>query len=304
MKLSTTLEMLDGRCTYAEAIQMVAQAGFDAYDMNMCKIHLIDTPIASDGYRDFARHLRQVADECGIVCNQAHAPFPTQLNKNDVYNQKSFDMLIRSMEVASILGAKIIVVHPIKNSSSSSAKGYTYEPFESRKQLYDTNIRFFKELIPYCEKFGIRIAIENMWERHPIRRDVLLPAICGYAEEQVQMIRDVGSEWIVACLDIGHTLICGEKPNDAIRTLASHLKALHIHDSNGYEDSHALPYSMSADWDSILRALADVGYDGDFTFEVLAFKGYPDPLLPQAVRHMHEIGRYMVERLKGFKTKI
>ena len=303
MRLSTTTGVLQKRFGYAKAIKMIAEAGFDAYDIDMCRINVENTPIAESGYLDFARQLNKVSEKCGIICNQAHAPFPTQLNGNDEYNKKTFDMIVRSMELASMLGAEIIVMHPIKNSSSSHLKDYTFKNFESRKQLYEANLRFFERLIPYCEKTNITIAVENMWERHPLRHDTLIPAILGYAEEHSKFIEDVGSERIVACLDIGHSLICGEKPDEAIYRLDRSLKSLHVHDSNGYEDSHAMPYSLNADWSAILKALADIEYDGDFTFEVLSpfFKNCPDELYPEALRHMCSVGRYMVSEIEKCK---
>ena len=299
MKLSTTTGVTGKKIGYAEAIRLISQAGFDAYDIDMSDIHMSDTPISRDDYWDYIMYLKKIADENCIVCNQAHAPFPTQLNGNIEYNQKAFDMIIRSMECASFLGAKIIVMHPIKNSSSSLAKGYSFELFESRQQLYDTNIKFFNELIPFCKKFNIKIAVENMWERHPLHHDTLIPAILGYYEEHVKFIKTIDSEWIVGCLDIGHSLICGEKPQDAIRYLGTnHLKALHIHDSNGYEDSHVLPYSSKTEWNEILKALADINYDGDFTFEADNFlKNYPDELLSNALHYMCLIGRYMMQHI-------
>lgn len=302
MKLSTTTGVAEKRFGYEEAIKMIAQAGFDAYDLNMCGIHISENPMSGDGYIEYIRHLKSVAEESGIVCNQAHSPFPTQLNGNDEYNKKTLELTIRSMECASMLGANIIVVHPIKNSSSSLVKDVGFEPFESRQQLYDENIKFFKSLIPYCEKFNIKIAVENMWERHPLHRDTLIPAILGYAEEHKKFIQDLNSDWIVGCLDTGHALICGEKPQEAIRFLGSSLKALHIHDCNGYEDSHALPYSMNTDtdWGAVLKALADIKYDGDFTFEAENFlKNIPDKLFPEAMRYMCTIGRYMTEQIEN-----
>ena len=108
--------------------------------------------LSEDNYLSYLHDLKEHAEKLGIECNQAHAPFPTQLNGNDEYNQMTLKMIIRSMECAAFLGAKIIVIHPIKNSSSSVAKGYSYVPFESHKQLFEANVEFFRKLIPYCEK--------------------------------------------------------------------------------------------------------------------------------------------------------
>lgn len=300
MRLSTTTGEIEKRYGYIEAVKMIAEAGFDAYDIDTSKIHVSpDSPILRDDYVDYVQRLKWIADEKGIVCNQAHAPFPTQLNGNDEYNKKTFDLIIRSMECASILGAEIIVVHPIKNSSSSHANAFSYEPFESKGELYAENIRFFKGLIPYCEKYNIKIAVENMWERHPMHRDTLIPAILGCSEEHMEFIDALNSKWIVGCLDIGHSLICGEKPEAAIHRLGGNrLKALHVHDCNGYEDSHTLPYTMNTDWDSILKSLADISYEGDFTFEAdHFFAHYPDELIPEALRYMCTVGRYMMNKI-------
>ena len=300
MKISTSTGISAKRFGTDIAIQMIAQAGFDAYDMDMCKIHVTDNPLVADDYMDYIKHLKSVAQENGIVCNQAHAPFPTQLNGNDEYNKMTSELIIRSMECAAFLGAKAIVIHPIKNLSSSQAKVFGYEEFESKQKLYDANIEFFNKLIPYCEKFNIKIAVENMWERHPLHHETLLPAILGYAEEHRKFIQDINSEWIVGCLDIGHALICGEKPQTTIRHLGNkYLKALHVHDCNGYEDSHVLPYSMKTDWNEILKALSDIKYDGDFTFEAdNALVNFPDELMSEGLRHMCIVGRYMVNKIQ------
>ena len=298
MKLSTTTGISAERFGYAKAIQMIAQAGFDAYDMNMCEIHISDSELSGNNYLDCVKHLNSIALENNIVCNQAHAPFPTQLNGNGDYNEKTLAMIIRSMECAALLGAKIIVMHPIKNSSSSKAGKAGYEPFENRLKLYEANIDFFSKLVPYCHQFNIKIAVENMWERHPLHHETLIPAFLGSFEEHSKFISDINSEWLVGCLDIGHALICGQKPQDAIMHLGrKQLKALHIHDCNGYEDTHNIPYSMSADWNKILKALSDIEYDGDFTFEADNFmKKYPDELIPEALEYMCKIGRYMISR--------
>ena len=299
MILSTTTGPLAKRFGYERAIRMIGAAGFDAYDIDMCTMHVKDDPLAKNDYLDYVAALKRAAEECRIVCNQAHAPFPTQLPGNEAYNQMTLAAILRSMEIAALLGAKIIVVHPIKNASSSHAKGYTFTPYATRAELHEANLAFFRALIPYCERYNIRIAVENMWERHPAKNDLLIPSVLGFAEEHAAFIRELASEWIVGCLDIGHSIICGESPAAAIRHLGADLLcALHIHDSNGYEDSHALPYTMKTDWSAILQALGAIGYAGDFTFEANEFLApYPEDFLPRALSYMCEVGRYMVGKI-------
>ena len=42
---------------------MIAQAGFDAYDMDMIGIHVSDTPLSCDGYMDHIKHFKAIGDE-------------------------------------------------------------------------------------------------------------------------------------------------------------------------------------------------------------------------------------------------
>ena len=139
-----------------------------------------------------------------------------------------------------------------------------------------------------------------MFERHPLHYDTLIPAFLGHYEEHLEFLKDINSEWIVGCLDTGHSMICGEKPQDAIYHLgAKYLKALHIHDCNGYEDLHALPYSMRTEWSKILKALGGIGYEGYFTFEAEKFLvNYPDDFLSQALCYMCLLGRYMIAQIE------
>lgn len=300
MRLSTAIGALSTKIGYEEAIRCVAKAGFDAFDLTMCYIHQKPNKFKGDDYLTYVNELKQLAMELNIKCNQAHAPFPTQLNGNDEYNKRTFDAIIRSMECASILGADIIVMHPIKNSSSSIAKDCFYEPYVNDESLFNANVEFFKKLIPYCEKFNIKIAVENMWERHPQNREILIPSFLGNSEEHRDFIDIMQSKWIVGCLDIGHSLICGENPADAIFCLGKErLGAMHIHDCNSKEDSHTLPYSADADWDAIASALAKIGYDGDFTFEAEnLFENLPNELLCDALTFMGKIGRHIINLIE------
>ena len=54
---------------------------------------------------------------------------------------------------------------------------------------------------------------------------------------------------------------------ELIRTLGHHLQALHLHDNDGWHDSHAIPFTMDIDFEAVIKALHDIGYTGYFTLE-------------------------------------
>lgn len=303
MRLCTTTGIIGNKKGYKEAVRLIAEAGFDAYDLNMSKAHIEPNELTAPDYTTYLAELKALQEELGIECTQAHAPYPTYLNGNEEYNKSTLDVIIRSMECASFLGAEIMVIHPIKNSSSSMVGGVSYVPFDSREQLWRANLEFFRGLIPYCEKYNVKIAVENMWERHYLHHDTLVPATLGYCEEHASFVDEMNSPYIVACLDTGHSLICGEKPQDAVRRLGKRLGALHIHDCNGHEDQHLLPYTMKGSWDEILTALAESEYGGDFTFETAFFNKYPEELYPDALRLTCKMGRYMINEIESKRSR-
>ena len=55
-------------------------------------------------------------------------------------------------------------------------------------------------------------------------------------------------------------------------------------------------------FDSILKAMADIGYNGHFTFEADNFlKAFPDDLVPDALCFMEKTGRTMIKKIEEYK---
>ncbi len=52
-----------------------------------------------------------------------------------------------------------------------------------------------------------------------------------------------------------------------IYALKDRLQALHIHDNDKWHDSHQIPFSMSIDFNSAVKALKDINYQGYLTLE-------------------------------------
>ena len=272
------------------AVKLLSETGFDAYDITLCGMYKNDEHWANLGsYRDEALRLRTVSDGLGIVCNQAHAPFPTGVG-DDEKDKIIFGKIVRSMEVASILGAKIIIVHPIQH----------LEYAEHIDELFKMNVEFYKSLIPYCEKFGIKIATENMWQHNKNNRSIV-DSTCSRPGEFCDYIDAVGSEWLVGCLDIGHAALVGTNIPNFIRALGKErLQALHIHDVDYIVDSHTLPYTLKIDYDEVAAALAEIGYEGDITFEAMNFfKKFPADVLPEAARLMCVVGKHIAKIAVG-----
>ena len=287
MKLGTSTEILGRRFGEEEAVRIIARAGFDGIDWDFSCMEFDENLWNGDDWRQYARKMRELTEESGVAVLQAHAPYPTSKGE-EPYDSVVMERVIRSMEAASLLGAKNIVVHPMKHLN--------YVRYG--KLLFEKNVEMYRRLIPYCERWDIRVCVENMYEKDP-HTDLIVNSGCGLPEEFCAMLDELNSPWIVGCLDIGHAALVGVDPADAIRMLGhDRLQTLHVHDVDYFTDGHTLPFMEKLDWNSITAALAEIGYQGDFVFEAdKFFRNFPAELCQDALVFMEKTGRHLMSEI-------
>jgi len=294
MLISTQTDMFGYKFGEHDAIKILAKIGYDALDYSMFHMMVQNNPTNKEDYREYAKSLRKTADENNIIFNQSHAPFPSYVqfpNKDQIaggYNEIIVYYIVRAMEITSILGGKIIIVHPITLLNKS---------YEEQKEF---NINFFNNLLPYCKKFNVKIALENMWGWDDTEKKVK-PAVCSTAFEFVDYLDSLDKNYFVACLDIGHSEMLRNDSSLTVELINAlghdRLKSLHIHDNDKISDIHTLPFMQKINWDEVMKALKNINYDGDFTFEADSYIAkFPTELLMSASALMLDVGRYFVKK--------
>ena len=284
MRLSIETYGLRRRYGDFEAARLIAEAGFDAMDYS--SYWYADSPLAREDYRDYAHKLRAHIDGLGLACNQAHAPFAMKYGQPFDMTCPEFREVVRSLEVASILGADQIIVHSLAM------------PEELRDDVEATHayaMAYYRSLLPYAEEFGIRIAVENLFIRYKDRKFVYAKRL-NSPETLSRAVRELDSPWVTACLDMGHAAMVGYEPEDFIRGMERGLLgAVHIQDGDYIEDRHTVPYVGQYHWEAIMTALAETGYTGDLTFEVYKlYQNLPDAAIPHALKMAEAVGRHMI----------
>lgn len=255
MLISTEIASISAIVGEERAVEAVAKAGFDYYDFSLTSMAKWsskegrylreDHPLHGSEYLSFAKKIRKIADDLGLPCNQSHAPFPSHREQVESY-------LERALECSAVAGAKICVIHP--------------KCFDTAEE----NAEFYGKLLPLAKSYGVRIATENMWNWDK-EEDHAIPCACSTAEDFVRHVDAVNDPYLVACLDIGHAEMKGLGTScvEMIHALGKErLQALHIHDNDKWHDSHRLPFTMDIDFLPIVKALKEIGYEGEFTLEV------------------------------------
>lgn len=263
MKTSTEIGSASALVGEKKAVEYIAKAGFDAWDFTMVEMCLYDYeagkailtnhPLAGRDYLAFARELKRIGLDNGIVCNQSHAPFPS-------FDPTIRGYLKRAIECTAEAGGSICVIHPCNDGSPQE------------------NAEMYLSLLPFAKAHGVRIATENMWNWDREKGESCFAA-CATAQSFLAHLEAVHDPDFVACLDIGHAEMrpAGDGAANMIRALGHHLQALHIHDNDLRKDSHQIPFSMRIDFESVARALREVGYDGYLTLEADAYLRHHTP---------------------------
>lgn len=161
----------------------------------------------------------------------------------------------------------------------------------------------YNRLSVYAKEFGIKIALENMWTLD--KNQKVIPNVCSFAKDLAHYYDNLDPESFTVCLDLGHGPLVSEEPKDAIKTIgAERMTALHVHDVDYIHDLHTLPYLGKIDWDQTAKALAEINYRGDFTFEIPNFfRCFPAELLPSAARLAHDTGRLLMQKIEKYKIE-
>lgn len=288
MLISTQNHVMASSFGMMMANELLADAGYSAIDISF--FGGLYSFVFADDYKSKAFEMKAAMDERGVVINQAHAPFG---GGYDNYTQNLIPQLPRVFEFCGLLGVRQIIVHPLQKGPYSG----------HQKELFDMNVNFYRELAPLAKNNGIKIAIENMWQRHSVNRQII-DDICADPKELAAMYDALNDpDAFTVCLDVGHVALCRREPEDAIRLLGhDRLGALHVHDVDYLDDLHTLPGMGKINWDSVCRSLADIDYKGEFTLEADNFlRRYDDVHKPCAARFMADTAKHLVSKIESFK---
>ena len=286
MRLSSAIGPMAFRFPKERVFRIFQEAGFDAVDISFFNREEYTGGLEAyyplgDDYIARAEETAEQLRNVGLICNQTHAPYGFPHEDELCEENRRFKELVRAIEATAILGAPHTVIHPIKPPSIDD--------------VYECNIKMLRALIPYCEKFGVRIALETCHLRY--KTDFGSRVYFDSAEKYYGLIEDADSPFIVACIDVGHTAGgISDYPEKFISNMKKGvLKGLHIQDSDYMHDNHTTPFFQQLNWENIMKALSDIDYDGDLTLEDVNFSAhFPDELAESAIEYTARVGRYLI----------
>lgn len=214
--------------------------------------------LAADDWKDYAASIRRALDERGMRCVQTHLGYYDLTRDSDDSDPVTDKVMDRTVMLCGMLGARWGAYH---------CRTFFRDPTDERS--FEANYKILRRLQPIAQDYGVGIAVENL-------PDYYDPAWGGahlFATKYKDVIRLADAMEDPAhfgvCWDFGHAQMNHTDQTAALREIGSRLKATHVHSNSGFNDEH-LPVALGTiNWDEMMRALAEIGYDESLSLEVL-----------------------------------
>ncbi len=288
VSLNTVSRSRQGALAAEESFELIKNAGFDAAEIDLSRGEGA-LALAAENWREAIAGIK--AKSAGLKIVSVHAPHDPKLYMPDgapaAEKRAEFDKLLaRSAEAAHILGAEILVVHPVDNMIDAE-----YD----REVNLETNKKYLADVVIEAKKYGIKIAVENVYYSsvYGLRRRF------GESAEEVALLADeIG---IGVCWNCGHAHPVTMDQGRAIEKLGEKIIFMHLSDSRGHTDA-GLPPMLGGNikWEKIMPSVSKVGFEGYAVLQADRYLGdLPKELQPEALG----LARRMCERLGELAEK-
>ncbi len=267
MRFGLSTHLFHGERLDRRHLEAVADAGFSNVEIFATRTHL--------DYHDRGRvhEVRDWLEALGLAAGSMHGPICESFadgvwgrayslaSADAARRQEALDQMRAALDAARILGCASMVVH------LGLPEGQPLSPGDNDPRALG---RSLPTLVGMADEAGVRLALE------------LIPNPLSTPDALVDLLdadTDLGATGL--CLDFGHAHMLGDV-GDAVERLGGAILTTHVHDNNGRDDSHLVPFQGTIRWPEALASLWKVGYTGSLVFEV-AERGDPRAVLARTV---------------------
>ncbi len=267
MKISASYWMFEGGLEATkpidEAMKDTKELGFEAIELAIASKGVLTDKTTQAECEDIVATAQKIGIEISSVASgESWGCSPTA---NDAETrEKIINFTRKALQITKWLGtdAYLYVPGAVDVFFLPDAEVIAYDV------CYKRAIEAITQLLPTAKETGVSICIENVWNKF-----LLSPL------EMREFIDSFNSKMIGAYFDVGNVMLTGY-PDQWIRILGKRIKRVHVKDfkcSVGTAEGFVDLLEGNVDFKAVKKALADVGYDGYVTAELLPFEpGRPE----------------------------
>jgi len=213
-------------------------------------IKYMEISLDANGVEDFdLKEAKRLADQYGVILWSYHLPFTHDSNSDistldEEVEKASVERQKRFIRLAGEVGIPYCIIHP------------SCEPLDilqriDHMELCKKNLHI---LCDEAEKYGVTLCVED------------LPRTC-LGRNSFDMREILKSDKrLRSCFDTNHLM--GEYIDEYIQHIGTNIVTLHVSDYDFRNEKHWLPGEGDINWQQLIAALEEVGYDGPFLYEL------------------------------------
>lgn len=266
---------------YDEAIRIIGEMGFGALELIAFEEKDLDEYYTPETIHE----LRELYESYGMILSEfaVYTPVVADLaHMDEERREKAFEIFKKATQIAKGLGSQAMnlvsnwvqdvkcpmayppcFLTPFVNGVGKASPKLKMEiPDIDYDKLWDNYMVMLKRCLDYCVENGMDFYIEG----HSY-------VIVGSTDAMLRMYDRIDSSHLGINFDTAWHLVQREFLPMSIKKLGKKIRHFHMRDGDGMF-SYSLPCGAGIiDWEGVLRALKDVGFEGTLSFEM---GGYAD----------------------------
>jgi len=223
-----------GRCPTLNALVRIRSVGFDGVEICLENEDLHPSTLTDEAIS----RVRKRADGLGL------SPVSVSYHQDYIHDDERFRETLQAIPKTRLFGTDLFVF--------SGGRRLSRDEHE-----WQTMVQRTRELVAVAEDSGVRLAQE------------FEPGfVVGSTRDLLRLFDEVGSDSLVANLDLGHVFLCDPDPLEAIRQVGPWIAQGHIENMRTGAHRHLVPWEGDMDLEAYLLALHDAGFSGGLVLDL------------------------------------
>jgi sugar phosphate isomerase/epimerase len=263
MKFGTTVWTYQWDPPYEDALRRIAGLGFKAVELIAWNRDVLDVYYTPPRIRD----LRALISDLGLELSEFVSTPPGMASPDNGQRAQAVDYFQRMVDVAVALGTKMVnSVSPnpfdmpmprIMQKHVAQEWSMDFPPGLDWQRNWADYVEVMRRCCVICEAAGVRYALEP----HPYR-------LMRNAASMSRLLDQVDSPALGMNFDPSHLFPMGELSEMVVYEIGDRIFHTHFSDNDGTSNAHWRPGKGKINWQAVLRALKEVGYDHVISIEL------------------------------------
>ena len=246
---------LEGSLDVMEALRLAKEHRFDAIELGIFDKGSLPLSVSEKRCVEIREEAARLGLDLPSVASGLY--WSRSLGDADLASRvKANEDLEAMIRIASWLGARTLLTIP----GSVDVFFMPDRPQQPYDEVWKHATEGLDEVLPTAEQYGVRLGIENVWNR-----------FLTSPREMAGFIDQFNSSWIGAYVDVANLLPFGYA-EDWLRILGKRVVGVHFKDFRravGTAEGFVDLLEGDVNWPAVMQALEDIGYEGPVACEMI-----------------------------------